>query len=288
MGELPLEIRATTTQPDVLARYADLFQSCFPGSTHLGVRYLKWLYEENPAGTVIGCDAWSGNRLAAHYVCVPVDARVSGVRKRVMLSLNTATHPDFQGKGLFTRLAEATYEAAARAGVVAVYGVANANSTPGFTRKLGFVLVQPLDALIGLGRLDADIRDRADSEFERDWSVEAIRWRASNPERPYSLRKVSDRYVAAQAPTGKPGLHAWDEIPLPEGFDGPETAGSPGLRLHLGLRPGSQKRSSRLWIEIPQRLRPSPLNFIFRSLNDSSFVPSRDTVRLGQLDFDAF
>lgn len=48
----------------------------------------------------------------------------------------TMTHPEHQGQGLFTKLAERTYESARDSGVDFVFGFPNQNSYPGFTRKL--------------------------------------------------------------------------------------------------------------------------------------------------------
>lgn len=280
-----MEIRPVTTDPSALLRYEGLFRQCFPAASHLNARYLNWLYALNPAGQVIGCDAWLGGTLAAHYVGVPVDAAVNGSKVKVLLSLNTATHPDFQGKGLFTRLAEGTYERAAGFGMSAVYGVANANSTPGFTRKLGFTLVRPLEAKVGFGHVGGSDVDVAG--FRREWSAPALAWRIANPERPYTLVRVDDVTVGAEARTGRVGVRAWDEVLLPTGADAPRVGPSLALRLHLGLRPDSH-RGRGVWFEIPQRFRPSPLNFIFRPLATGIALPAADFIRLGQLDFDAF
>lgn len=282
MEMLPVEVT-----PEKLAAYRALFARCFPSADHLGADYLTWLYADNPAGTAIGYDAWSDGRLAAHYVCIPADASIDGRSVRVMLSLNTATDPDFQGRGLFTRLAEATYALGAAQGIEAVYGVANANSTPGFLRKLGFTLVRPLDALVGLGRLCAHERD-GDVAFRRRWSEATLRWRVSNPARPYRLAALGDGRMAALASTGWPGLRAWDEIDTPPGMRPPSSGiYLPTVHLHLGLRPASWSRRS-TWMPIPHRLRPSPLNMIFRPLAPGVRAPAADSVVLGQLDFDAF
>ena len=95
--------------------------------------------ESNGAEIVIvGADAWDGERLAAHYVTCPMEAVVEGRVAKGLLSLNTATHPDYQGRGLFTTLAQAAYAQGAAAGYEFVVGVANANSTPGFLKRLEF------------------------------------------------------------------------------------------------------------------------------------------------------
>lgn len=285
-----MEIRPVSVERDALDQYEQLFQKCFPGATHLNVRYLHWLYAANPVGLVIGYDAWSGDRLAAHYACIPGEAMIAGRKRRVMLSLNTATHPDFQGKGLFTRLADATYQAGAESGVQAVYGVANANSTPGFVRKLGFALVKSLDARIGPGRIDhvapAQLQEHA--EFHRVWSSADLSWRIANPERPYRLVNVGGGILGAQAPTGKIGLHAWAEVALPKDMGAPSHGPTLAMHLHLGLRPQRWAAKRGLWFDVPQRLRSSPLNMIFRPLAEGLGQPSPDAILLGQLDFDAF
>ena len=285
-----MEYRPSEVTADALGAYERLFRACFPVASTLDTAYLEWLYTRNPAGSGVGFDAWEGDALAAHYACIPAQAVVNGRECRVLLSLNTATHPDFQGKGLFTRLAELTYGNAGERGFDAVYGIANANSTPGFLRKLGFTLVSPLDARIGAGRISAGRGVGVANDnggFKRIWQPASLAWRISNPKRPYRLVEVGGDVVGAQCPAGKPGLVAWAEIPR-HAAAGMQT-GSPSLalHLHLGLRPAGERRAGK-WIDIPRRLRPSPLNMIFRSLGEATATIDAERVTLGQLDFDAF
>lgn len=285
-----MEFRPSETHPSTLAAYAALFDACFPAAIgKLNAAYLTWLYRDNPSGAVVGFDAWEGGVLAAHYACVPGAAVVNGHMARVLLSLNTATHPRFQGKGLFTKLADATYQKAASNGFDAVYGIANANSTPGFLRKLGFALVSPLDAKIGLGQIARSDLDTTatDCAFQRSWSPRDVAWRISNPDRPYRLVDCGRNSVGAWCPTGKPGLVAWAELPFRSACGLATGRNAIAARLHLGLRPVTG-RSRGLWVELPARFRSSPLNLIFRSLKDEAETIDADLVSLGQLDFDAF
>ena len=66
------------TDPPSLSRYTVLFSKCFPESAKFNPTSLNWLYRQNPDGKVIGFDAWDGERLAAHYACVPARASVGG------------------------------------------------------------------------------------------------------------------------------------------------------------------------------------------------------------------
>jgi len=113
--------------------------------------YNEWLYRKNPAGFALGFLAFSQTTLAAQYVTsasqlwCPPEKRVS----KVLMSLNTATHPEHQKKGLFSKTAKMTYELAAKKGYFAVYGFPNNNSLPGF-KKLGFYELDALDLYLSL------------------------------------------------------------------------------------------------------------------------------------------
>jgi GNAT superfamily N-acetyltransferase len=272
-----------------LARYAALFRACFPNASHLGETYLRWLYQSNPDGVVVGFDAIEGDRLAGHYACIPVSMDVAGKRTRGLLSLNTATHPDFQGQGLFTKLAAKTYEYAAEKGFSGVYGIANANSTPGFIRKLGFSLISPLEARIGVGRPASVDWSRAAerTQFSRVWSDKSLAWRCANPVNAVSLARSTPDGIELRAATDKPFISAWATLPPgPSRANAGSRSGRP-VTLFLGLLPEGAHRFHAS-APIPDRFRPSPLNFIYRSLEAGGVVPEQGTVMCSFVDFDAY
>lgn len=273
---------------EMLSRYKALFFACFSEADKFRPAVLKWLYADNPDGNAVGFDAFDGERLAAHYVCIPATIRIDGVAVKSLLSLNTATHPDYQGKGLFSKLAAMTYAAAAEQGFHSVYGVANANSTPGFVRKLGFQLIQPLGAMVGVGRLGIDFDQTARlAQFERVWTPESLGWRCANPANlvtGFQARGLAGFHAKAMgsllpAYAELPGQLALDEI----------GAGRPlsPLRLYLGLVPTGCGRFS-TYVSIPQRFRPSPLNLIFRALAAPEFRLEAGRIHFSFLDFDAY
>lgn len=285
-----MEFRFSPVQhhPAVLAQYGALFAACFPGTDKFTPAYLEWLYVSNPDGTAVGYDAWDGERLAAHYVCVPALAWVEGREVRVLLSLNTATHPDYQGKGLFTKLAAKTYEAGAANGFDGVYGVANANSTPGFVRKLGFQLVRPLEARIGLGKLGHAPKEQASAlSFERSWSPKALAWRCANPHNLVRHRVHGERLQFHAPAVGiVPAYAELGAAALPGAPRNQGPAPSP-LRLFIGLAPDA---SANYWnyASIPTRLRPSPLNLIWRAFTPRAAKLDPARIQFTFLDFDAY
>lgn len=268
------------------ADYVRLFADCFPGVSKFTRDYIDWLYRSNPEGKVVGFDACDGDRLVAHYVCIPGRALVGGKEVDVLLSLNTATHPDYQGKGLFTKLADLTYAAGAAQGFDCVYGVANANSTPGFTRKLGFQLVGPLRACVGIGPLGIDFSGATSLQFRRIWSEQALEWRCSRP-----VNRVIGRSGRDRTTLLAPALYRGACLAAAE-LDGRELISTFGgfvspLRLFIGRVPSAWQRKA-LYVDIPDKLRPSPLNLIYRSLSGRLGAIDLDDVFLSFLDFDAY
>ncbi len=262
----------------------ELMAAAFPKATVYNRDYLMWQYTHNPDGFAIGYNAFYNNSLVAHYVVQPSKMNIDGNVVESVLSFNTATHPEHQGKGLFTKLANATYEECISLGKKLVVGVANANSTPGFTKKLGFELYGPLEAKLTFG---CGPKQKQTYFMSRDWNVESLRWRLSRPNSKYYsvLKENTSTYFA---PSGQYGILA--------------ILGSFGESRFLDLsRPPKIRNPLNVWIgieanyeassegfRIPKKLRPSPLNFIVKKLNSSLIVPKRDEILFQSIDFDAY
>ncbi|HEU4374991.1 MAG TPA: GNAT family N-acetyltransferase [Telluria sp.] len=268
-----------------LAHYGDLFAQCFAGASRFTADYLAWQYLHNPDGRAVGFDAWEGDVLAAHYVCLPALVQIDGRTVRVLLSLNTATAPAFQGQGLFTRLAALTYDAGAALGYDGVYGVANGNSTPGFVRKLGFQLVRPLEAMVGVGTLGTGAVP-AQLSFQRSWTRETLGWRCASPYNPVRCRRRGPLWQFHAPALGR-HVPAYAELALADGIAPAATAGVPPLRLFIGLVPDAA-RGLATFASIPRRLRPSPLNLIYRSFTQRVTHIDPRAVAFTFLDFDAY
>lgn len=277
------EIRPIGFSDEAIQIYCKLFAECFPLSAKYSFDYLRWLYCENPSGRAVGFDGWSGDVLAAHYACIPAPYQYRGQRLQGLLSLNTATGERFRGKGLFPRLAEATYAEATRSGSDFVIGVANANSTPGFVKRLQFELVSPLDAkiggAIGGGRL-------MPSPFASVWNNASLHWRQRSP-RNRIHSSARDGGVRFWADAGrKPFIVVADRVVA--NFDAVNLSSVPWRpQLFIGLIPPEIGYAG-IAIDVPTRFRPSPLNLIFRCLSSDLAVPKKSEIMFDFLDFDAF
>ena len=279
---------STQTDDAMLCRYQALFLACFPASSKFTLETLKWLYKENPDGQVIGFDAFENGNLVAHYACIPAMVSIENMPVKALLSLNTATHPKNQGKGLFTKLAEMTYQQATEQGFHSIYGVANANSTPGFIRKLGFQLVAPLKAMIGIKQLGIDMTlAMNNAQFARIWSPASLSWRCANKNNIIQSLIQHDRVTFHAKALGNL-LPVYAELPknichLTTEYSQPISP----LRLYLGLYPTAAHKTS-MYGNIPNRLRTSPLNMIFRSLVKPNDKLNPNNIFFSFLDFDAY
>jgi hypothetical protein len=78
------------------------------------------------------------NSIAGYYGVFPCIIKTKDARLVGAQSGDTMTHPDHQGKGLFTGLAKKTYELSKELQIKFVFGFPNQNSYPGFIKKLNW------------------------------------------------------------------------------------------------------------------------------------------------------
>jgi GNAT superfamily N-acetyltransferase len=284
MADPAYDLRPIDLDDAGIRQVTALLARVFPDAEHFTEAVVRWQYVDNPDGNAVGFNAWAGNELSAHYVTIPLRAVVFGHEEKGLLSLNTATAPEHQGRGLFTKLARATYDRAAEQGYTFVVGVANANSTHGFTKKLGFQLVSPLRAMVGVGRVPLHSRvTRAD--FAPVLDASRLAWRTAHPAYRYTLARDGHCTYVLSERTMK-GFHfllyaTLDKLELPALPMGEV----PWRKAYIGLGPEIDW-SFAPYLNVPMRVRPSPLNLIFKDLTGKGRTLDATRVRFQAVDFD--
>jgi hypothetical protein len=131
-GDLPaiLDLLAASLGRDDDGRYADLY---------------RWKHVENPFGPSPVWVADDAGRLAAVRVLMRWEFTEHGAVRRAVRAVDTATHPDYQGLGLFTRLTMHGVEQLRDEGVDFVFNTPNDQSRPGYL-KMGWEVVGKLPA----------------------------------------------------------------------------------------------------------------------------------------------
>ena len=259
-----LQIRAI--EASYLERYSELLSQSFKNFRPTK-SYLNWLYFENPRGNVIGYDAFDGEILVAHYACVPI--KIQGYESNSLLSLNTATLPSYQGRGIFGELASQTFRDAYPK-FANVIGVANAKSKGGFIKHLGFEKLGTLE--LRLGNLKREFHG------SRIYSKKDLEWRSECPGRPLSVKSIGNglQLISVKPFKFAPKIQAIVYESEPVNF------GKHRIRLGITLDWNKEVNPK---FRLPKRFKPSPLELIFKPLRepDPTLISSFSFP-----DFDAF
>ncbi|MBB5192469.1 hypothetical protein HNQ50_003210 [Silvimonas terrae] len=285
-----MEFELVESSGNRVAQYIELYNACFPHADKFRHVYLDWLYNHNPVGPAIGADAFLDGKLVGQVISVPREFTLKGKVIKGVVAVNVAVHPSCQGRRLFKRLGLKMCDIAAAAGYEAVIGVANAAATPGWVRQMGFQLVGPLDALIGVGRVGpADLQDiQAGSEFSGLWRPETLAWRTTNPLNRVRVDQKAENRWEVSTSAGKPLLRAIAPLSPVEGFTPtrPTLLDTVQPSVFIGLLPGYTY--TRRFVAIPDKARPSPLNLIYKNLLNAGDRIDLTSCFISFLDFDAF
>ena len=249
-----------------IGHHKALLNLCFPLS-ELSRGYLEWLYFSNPLGDVVGFDAMDGDVLAAHYACIPTRVGDS----IGLLSLNTATHPDYRSQGLYQKLAQMTYERWSKE-FNYVVGVANAQSASAFIKRLGFSEI---------GRLNLRFGDLMRPAFgARSWSQAELDWRINSPRQQLEKKLVGEGlFELSMRPKNFP-FKVKSIVSI-------QNTGLVGRELSKVREYGFTVdwiRDNKPRIQLPEKLKPSPLVMIYQRLNGSDTEINSWSFP----DFDAF
>jgi hypothetical protein len=69
------------------------------------MEYWEWLYKRNPAGQAQVWLAEHNNKLISHHALIPVKMKVGNACLTASYGGDAATHPDYQGRGIYLSLA---------------------------------------------------------------------------------------------------------------------------------------------------------------------------------------
>lgn len=126
-------MRASLGEPPLLRRTPQLFD---------------WKHVANPFGRSIALVAIEDGRIVGLRAFMRWDlATPEGGILRCVRAVDTATHPDYQRRGIFRRLTEECVEIAASEGIDMVFNTPNGKSKPGYL-KMGWREVGPIGALV--------------------------------------------------------------------------------------------------------------------------------------------
>jgi hypothetical protein len=288
-----------------------LLVEAFGAGGPTSVPYLDWLYRQNPAGPPVESNLDDAEGRTGHYAVVPKLLAAHEETWRLGLSLNTAVAKRVQGQGIFTKLANDVLAKSEGAGLAGIVGVANANSTPGFTRRLGFTVQASLPVKVGaaaprklrsaVAGADAIARIVSHEAKRRKaepglasplYTDDILHWRLSRPGSNYLALANDDGGVVATR-TKQAGLPFTVLIGLfPAKQQAPMGPLIAAACAHLGsplyVYAGWNRDVAVTGLPLPMKLRPSPLNLIWREIGATGRPTPKDLRRFEFIDFDAY
>lgn len=179
-----------------------------PPGLHRTEQLFRWKHHENPFGRSIMLVATDSDRIVGFRAFMRWDLTVpSGETLQCVRPVDTATHPDFQRRGIFRSLTESAVEAARSTGINLIFNTPNPASGAGY-QKMGWkiagdfgVMIRPgIRFIRGTDHLDApdelfgiDGADRNPFGFRTVRSAEYRTWRFQHhPTAQYSALKRAE------------------------------------------------------------------------------------------------
>ncbi|MCX2980817.1 GNAT family N-acetyltransferase [Halieaceae bacterium IMCC14734] len=121
--------------------------------------YWRWKHLHNPFGKSIMLLAWRDDELVGFRALLRWRLKSQGKTINAVRAVDTVTHPDYQGQGIFSRLTLAALEECKRQDVCLVWNTPNQNSRAAYLKlgwrsqgKINMVIkpLHPLGMLVGI------------------------------------------------------------------------------------------------------------------------------------------
>jgi GNAT superfamily N-acetyltransferase len=150
--------RATDADLPRVLRLLEASLGWVPDEMHK--RFFVWKHHESPAGVSpawVAFDRARDDEVVGFRTFMRWEFEWDGRVIRAVRAVDTATHPDYQGQGIFSRLTLAALDALREEGVAFVFNTPNERSLPGYL-KMGWRIV---------GRLPPHLRLRSPAALLR-------------------------------------------------------------------------------------------------------------------------
>ena len=149
-----------------LEDFCDLFRQCF--TTDINEDIVRHRYLENPYSDLLMLVGEDKGKIIANYAAVPTKIIIDGTKYKAALALNAMTHPEYEGNGLFVKLARNFFQHMQEEEYAFVYGFPNQLTNGIYTRILDWKDVYEIPTLelmvdkIGMNNL-RDLSEKVES-----------------------------------------------------------------------------------------------------------------------------
>jgi hypothetical protein len=265
--------------------YIELYNKAF-NKFDKNRKYFDWLYKKNPSGQFVGIDCYFNNIIIGQVGGIPLEFYYLGRKLRFLISINVCVDPAHQGKKLFSKMAIKFEKLAEKLNFDGIIAIANKAATPAWQKSINLNLLKQLDVLIGFNRFKDENFNKDDYNFYSSWNNEKLKWRIENTHNKTFLRTENQRVNSVYSVTDYPFLQAYAPLIFTDKLINTNTNNKFLLKpiIFIGL---TKKITKNLFIKLPEVLKPSPLNFLYKFIKSNNKLDSKK-VFFTFLDFDVF
>lgn len=284
-----MEIDFIKSDISKIERYVKLYQRCFEKyPLKKNEIYFDWLYKKNPLGNFIGIDAVdlnSGEEIG-QVGGIPYEFNYNGSKIKILQSINVCVDKRYRGKKLFKEMATRLEEYAKTENYSLIVAIANKLATPAWQNSIGLKFLTQLDVLFGYGDLGLNNLDINDSIFASLWNQQRLDWRQNNPSNIGSIKREKKVRLSCLSVMSIFEVFSYvncnnlDTSNIKKGYN----FFLPNL--FIGLIPPNSNSS--FYFKIPEIFKPSPLNFLYKNINNENIEIKKDQCFFSYLDFDAY
>ncbi len=270
---------------DKLHEYINLYERSFKNfkKTH---NYFKWLYVDNPCGNFVGIDCYDNETLVGQVGGIPREFIFNNKKVKFLISINVCVDPKYQGKKIFSEMLIQFEQVAKDLNFDGIIAVANKAATPGWRKAVGLTKLKALDVFVGYGRLNSKKVKKSNYNFYNLWDKKDLEWRLKNPiNETYFQSDSFNQSVFSK--TNFPLMYAYSPLIFLENDVKLNDVQKKNFKplVYLGLISDFKKTS--FLFDLPEFLKPSPLNFLYKFLKSNEELDP-DRIFFTFLDFDVF
>ena len=281
-----MTISYLNSSTEKIEEYYNLYKRCFKNfPLTKNSSYLDWLYKDNPIGNFIGIDAVENENLIGQVGGIPQEFNFNGEKIKILQSINVCVDSNYRGKNLFSEMANRLEIYAKGQGFSFIIAIANEPASYVWKKSINMNLLSPLDALIGFGNLDLNEYKSQSNHFFQIWNKKNLNWRANNPHNKINMcNKGNKIQLTSSSINSLVKIFTFvDNNDYQLSFNKNEFNFFP--KLFLGLVPNIKRK---FFIKIPNFLKPSPLNFMYKDITGSQNKIEKNYIFLSYIDFDAY
>ena len=269
---------------NLISKYLDLYRKCFKNYDR-NITYLKWLYSENPKGNFIGIDAFDGNKLVGQIGGIPLNFNFFNNPIKTLVSINICIDKRYRGSRIFFNLARTLEKHLIENEFELLIGIGNKIATPAWVRSIKLKYLCQLNTFFGFYDFTKSVPSTKNYNLYVDWTDELIKWRSLNPYNKTKILNYKNKQLVC-AKTKIPFTNVYSPISS-EIKDNIIKKLSSDFHLKLFVGLSNEINQNLLFRKIPNILKPSPLNFLYKFLNEE-YSLNKNEIFISFLDFDAF